>query len=371
MKIKMLRLFEDCIDMSEPESNGWTIISNLVSSFSQEDAPITSNSINWFLRSLKPESMVAFGPKTLWHGLQHAIRSFIYLEQKEKTVKSRLDLHVDGEFPVSYAMAMAHWTALLAIGKKLLPMLLIAGSILHVEGYDYDLESPIDPTVMAKQLPFLYDAWCNALTSSLETVNEVMKSELDLALEEAGWSEDILRELKMIAGKRGNTKEENIQNQCSICHDDYTLLGLGLVEPRWVAFVECTSSKHRYNCSCQDFLTHINPDDDSDSDEDAFHDAESDLPDSGQEGALDETAPEAWIIECENFIREVDKRKGKDPFQAVAAHLYRTQARVWLGNYEAGELFCGTCFLKSQGYIDEEMKEETDFFSSMPKSFNS
>lgn len=175
--------------------------------------------------------MVAFGPKTLWHGLQHAIRSFIYLEQKKKTVKSGLDLLVDGDFPASYAMAIAHWTALLAIGKKLLLMLLIAGSILHVEGYDYDFESPIDPTVMAKQLPFLYDAWCNALTSSLETVDEVMKSELDLALEEAGWSEDILRELKMIAGKRGNTKEENIQKHCSICHDDYSLLGIGLVEP--------------------------------------------------------------------------------------------------------------------------------------------
>jgi hypothetical protein len=140
--------------------------------------------------------MVAFGPKTLWHGLQHAIRCLIYLEQKKTTVKSGLDLLVDGDFPASYAMAIAHWTALLAIGKKLLLMLLIAGSILHVEGYDYDFESPIDPTVMAKQLPFLYDAWCNALTSSLETVDEVMKSELDLALEEAGWSEDILRELK-------------------------------------------------------------------------------------------------------------------------------------------------------------------------------
>jgi hypothetical protein len=372
MKIKMLRLFEDCIDMSEPESNGWIIISNLVSSFSRVDAPITANSINWFLRSLKPESMVAFGLKTLWHGLQHAIRSSIYLEQKEKTVKSRLDLLIDGDFPVSYAMAIAHWTALLAIGKKLLPMLLIAGSVLHVEGYDYDLESPIDPTVMAKQLPFLYDAWCNALTSSLETVNEVMKSELDLALEEAGRSEDILRELKMIAGERRNTKEENIQKQCSICHDDYTILGLGLVEPRWAAFVECTSSKHRYNVRCQEVKTHevINPDGASDSDEDAFHDAESDLPDTGPEGASDETAPEDWIIECENFIREVDKRKGKDPFRAVAAHLYRTQARVWLGNYEAGELFCGTCSLKSQGYIDEKMNE-TDFFSSMPKSFNS
>jgi hypothetical protein len=70
----------------------------------------------------------------------------------------------------------------------------------------------------------------------------------------------------------------------------------------------------------------INTDDDldSDSDEDAFHDAESDLPDTEQEGTSDETAPEAWIIECENFIREVDKGKGKDPFQAVAAHLYRT-----------------------------------------------
>jgi hypothetical protein len=65
---------------------------------------------------------------------------------------------------------------------------------------------------------------------------------------------------------------------------------------------------------CQPSPTHevINPDNDSDSDE--FHVAESDLPETAQEGASDE-----------NFIREVDKGKGKDPFQTVAAHLYRTQ----------------------------------------------
>jgi hypothetical protein len=39
------------------------------------------------------------------------------------------------------------------------------------------------------------------LTNSLKTVDEVLNSELDLALGEAGWPENVLRELKPIARK--------------------------------------------------------------------------------------------------------------------------------------------------------------------------
>lgn len=380
-KIKMLRLFEDCIDMSEPNSNGWTIIADLVSSFNTEDAPITSNSITWFLRSLKPEKMVAFGPKTLWHGLQHAIRSFIYLEQKKMVVRNRLKLLIGDDFPESYGIAIAYWIVLLAVGKSLLPMLLAAGAILHIEGYDYDHDKETDPTVLAKQLPFLYDAWRNSLTDSLETVDEVLNSQLDVALEEMGWSEGILRELQSKFKYPERTKRANSQYCCSVCSDDYTLLGHGLVEPRWITFIECAGSKHQYGCFCQDFLKHHNTfggleassnhesgnTDNSDSEDEDFHDAESSHIDSEEDGSLESPL----VAECDKLIQEVEKSKGKNLLQAAAAHIYRCQARIWQARYQSGDLVCGTCFLQSEGYIDKELKEDRDFFSSMPASFNS
>jgi len=280
--------------------------------------------------------------------LQHAIRSFIDLEQKTMVVKSRLDLLVGGDFPVSYGSAIAYWIALLAIGQKLLPTLLAAGSILQVEGYDYDPDTAVDP---AKQLPCLYEAWCKSLTSSLESVDEVLNSELDTVLEEAGWSEDILQELESNSRKAGKIDNANNKRHCSVWRNDYSLLGIGIIEPRWISFTECASSKHRYNYSCQDFLEsqgrsgyghrNDNMQDESDSDDEAFQDAEAELANTENESDSDESA---WTFECNRFIQEIDNGKIKDPVRAVAAHLYRTQARIWLGTNEPGELFCGTCF---------------------------
>lgn len=377
MKIKMLRLFQEEIDTSEPESDGWTIIADLVSAFNLEDVPQSSNSITWFLRTLKPQSMVAFGPKTLWHGLQHAVRAFIDMEQKEMIVRKRLNTIVGGTFPVSHGIAVAYWIALVTISKSLMPMLLIAGSMMHVEGYDYDPDSKIDPTILAKQLPCLYEAWGKALTDSIETMDEVLNSEFDATLEDTGWSTGLLREFKSNIQTQKKLECESHQS-CSVCKDDYSLLGHGLVEPRWITFLECVGLEHKGECSCPELLEHYRAmgyiksrttplpkaTDDSDSDNEEFHDAESEPVDSGRSGDPEEIA---LLSKCDQLVEEVQGSKGKLPFQDVAAHLYRCHARVWLGSYRTEEMLCATCLLQGEGYIDEESKE---FFSSMPASFS-
>jgi hypothetical protein len=372
----MLRLFEDCIDLSEPNSEGWTIVGDLVSSFNQENTSVDSNSIIWFLTSLKTDSTVGFGPKTLWHGLQHAVRSFMNLAQKNMVVQSRFDLMVDGRFPASYAMAIGYWIALLTAGKKLLPMILAGGSIWHMEGFDYDPDSEVDPIILAKQRPYIYSEWSKTLKISLETADEVFNSELDATLEESSWSQDTLQNLK--SGKLDECEQGNDPLCCSVCNDDYSLLKLGLVEPRWIAFTECTKFQHRYNCTCQEFLQSQgrlseppriergNSRDDSDSENESFHDAESQRGSDEESGSDDKT----WLLECDRYIREIDNENAKDPFRGAAGLLYRSQARLWLGAYEPGQRLCGTCFLRSEGYMDEEVTDNGDFWSSMPMSFS-
>jgi hypothetical protein len=217
------------------------------------------------------------------------------------------------------------------------------------------------------------------LTGSLETVDEVLNSELDVALEQTGWSEELLRGFKLKLEPPGNTKITKAKH-CSVCLDDYSLLGHGLVEPVWITFTECARSKHRYNCSCQELLEHYQisgPDqalldhkcdgtEHSDSGDEAFHDAESEPADHESDSDPFENS---WTVECEKVIKQVESDKGKDLFQTSAAHLYCCQARVWLGSYHAGEMVCGTCFFRREGYIDEELEEDRDFFSSMPSSF--
>ena len=61
----MLRLFTDCLELSEPISDGWTVIEALVRSYNKENVPLSSNSINWLLKTLSTDGMVACGPKTI------------------------------------------------------------------------------------------------------------------------------------------------------------------------------------------------------------------------------------------------------------------------------------------------------------------
>ena len=75
------------------------------------------------------------------------------------------------------------------------------------------------------------------------------------------------------------------------------------------------------------------------------------------------------MMECEKLVQEVEKGRKNDPFWTIAVFLYRAQVRVWLGKYERGELLCGTCLMKREGYIDEEVKDDKDIFGSMPASF--
>lgn len=376
LKIGMLRLFEDCVDLSEPNSEGWTIVGDLVSSFNQEGSSVYSNSIIWFLTSLKTDSMVGFGPKTLWHGLQHAVRSFVDLAQKNKIVQSRLDLMVDGGFPASYAMAIGYWIALLTAGKKLLPFILAAGSILHMEGFDYDPDSEVDPVILAKQRPSIYSEWSKTLKASLERADEMFNSELGTTLEELNWSQDMLQSFK--PSKLEESAQDDDPLRCLVCNDDYNFLKFGLVEPSWIAFTECTRFQHRYNCTCQEFLQsqgrlhkppHIERDnsrDDSDSENEFFHDA-------GSQCASDEESDsdgQTWLLECDRYIQEIDSGNSKDPFRDAAALLYRCQTRLWLGAYDPGQRLCGTCFLRGEGYMDEEVIDNEDFWSSMPMSFS-
>jgi len=296
-------------------------------------------------------------------------------------VKNKLNFLISDDFPESYGMAIAYWTVLLAVGKSLLPLLLAAGAILRIEGYDYDVESAIDPTLLAKQLPFLFDTWCKALTDSLETVDEVLNSEFDVALKETGWSTEVFLKLRSRSEDPEKTKRTGTDNYCcSVCLDDYNLLGHGLVEPRWITFTECVRSKHRFHCLCSDLLEHyritgyyqesqdhrLDNIDDADSGDEAFHDAKSDLADD--EPDID-SFDSSWTAECERLIDRAERDKGKDVFQTAAAHIYCCQARVWLGSYQAGETVCGTCFFQREGYIDEDSREDRDFFSSMPSSF--
>lgn len=135
------------------------------------------------------------------------------------------------------------------------------------------------------------------------------------------------------------------------------------------------------NCACLDFLEIQSESelgkqlstphyDDSDDENEIFHDAEAELATSDQESDSG-SGGDAWMLECEKLVSNVQSHKKKDPFWDIVVLLHRAQARVWLGTYEPSDSICGTCFLKREGYIDEGADDVPDFFASMPTSFRS
>jgi hypothetical protein len=371
----MLRFFEDCIDLSDPESEGWVILGDLVSAYDQEGSSVIGNSIMWFLTAMNADSMVGFRPKALWHGVQHAVRSFINLANRDRVVQDQLDVIVGGKFPEPYASAIAHWIALMTVGKKLLPMILDGGSIWHMEGFDYDPESEVDPTVLAKQRPYIYTTWSKTLKANMENAHKVFASELAAILEIYNWSQTLLQNLE--ASKLEGTDNNYRSLRCLGCHDDYGSLKFGLVEPAHVAFVECIKFQHRYNCACEEYIRTRNQSrelakfsidftpEDAANEDDVFQDAKS----QQSEDESDTDDQPLWRLECEKYIAQAVHENVKDQFQDAASLLYRAQARLWLGNYQPGQRLCGSCFLRSEGYIDGDLPNNGDFWSSIPDSF--
>jgi hypothetical protein len=409
-KIRMLRLFTECLELSEPSSDGWTVIGALVRSYNQESVPLPENSCNWLLRTLSTDGMVACGPQTIWHGLQNAVRSFLVREHESLILQRLLNPNADGSKIIdsSQGASIAHWFALQASQRELLPMIIEAGTRLHMNGFDWNDDSSQETTaaMFSRQLPVIYAAWAKAMPGGIERADELVASELDASLEKAKWTRDSLREFISDTTDVDPRQEADHSKRCSACLDDYSSLGTGLVAPAWIAFTECTTTRHRFKCACRDFLQSAglparpplpessitsDPQDNASTDSDAeewaeacekqVDDSQDDAnyrPSSDTERADEELAhgsdsdgsgDTSWRAACEHHAQQELANTESEPFRASATLLYRAQGRTWLAAYEPGDRLCATCFLGREEYIGKDGLGAEKVFSDMPPEY--
>ena len=81
VKISMLRLFSDCIELTDAKSDGWTVHAWLKRAYARESVPISQNSITWLLHGTATEEYVEFNASSFWCGLQHAVRTVLCHER--------------------------------------------------------------------------------------------------------------------------------------------------------------------------------------------------------------------------------------------------------------------------------------------------
>jgi hypothetical protein len=424
----MLRLFKDCLELTEADSEGWVIIGRLVQTYNKEHTSVLSNSINWALQCMPADGMVGCQHVSVWHGLQHAVRSLLVHEHQNNILLTLLGLVTNSEKPESLSRirSIARWLVLRVCERDLFPMIREGGAFLRIRGFDYLTNPRVPPAEFARTVPLIYNAWIRVLPSTIKHEDKLIALELDALLEETGWTRESV--LKSVDSKQ--TTEQQNAMCCSACGDDYSSLGMGLVDPLWLAFVECTRSKHKRNCICSNYVPRpeatgrpsspfsgscegdriykmpgdINFEDTSDEESESILVPEEKRNDETEEepplpykviveespfktnnagnnqtkGEIDSIDSEeattsleesSWLAECEQLAQSKASSANIDPFQDMTTILYRSQARNLLGKYEPGEQLCGTCFLKREGYVSKNDINGEDQYVPHPESW--
>jgi hypothetical protein len=377
----MLRLFSDCIDISSPSDDGWSVHEWLKRAYAKERVPISQNSITWLLHLTAKEEYVEFSARTVWCALQHALRSLFAHESDGGFFARILDgLPAADQAPAAAAItsspsqvrALSLWLALRVGGREILPMALHACSALQMRGFDWE-EDDIPHAQFVKALPEVYGAWCHAVLRNVEKLDEYMRLEFETCKRDLGW------EGADTAWEDGDKAEI----LCAECGDDYTTLSAALVEPARIARAECVRTEHKFKCTCQDFSSFSSASasaihipqlpayagswTSSSSSCDYDYDSDSDCDsDSGFFEAEDYFDSEAYL-DAEPYPLVYDQDPTPSVFADIALQLYRSHGRVWMGEYAAGERLCATCFLCREQYVSEDGLGVD--FPAMPDSF--
>ncbi|KAF3006764.1 hypothetical protein E8E13_010062 [Curvularia kusanoi] len=361
-KIAMLRLFCDCIDLSEADADGWLVHEWLKKAYATERKPISQNSITWLLTLTGKEEYVEFSARNVWSALQHGVRSVLNHGRFGNVLEQILDLS-DKEYQNTsqrHLDSLGAWLALRVNGRVLLPMCLNAGVFLQMRGFDW-VEDDMPHKQFLQALPNIYSAWCQSVIEAVEQVATYMKEDLEQYLSQLNMTRaDFLDTISC-----ANTSLRNLHRRqskyhiCTDCGDDYSSLDNGLVEPARIAIKECVTTGHSFDCKCRTLASVSSPrtsrnspsysgtcsrtdNDRSDDEDEDFYDAEPHLFDDAD---LD----------------------GLEAFSDISLMLYRAHGRSWIGSYAVGEKLCASCFLTRERYIGPDGLAAD--FPPMPDSF--
>jgi hypothetical protein len=365
VKISMLRLFSDCIDLADSNGDGWTVHEWLKRTYAKEKVPISQNSITWLLHATANEEYVEFSARNVWSALQHAVRTVICHERHSRFLGQILDLSDDKHEAISrrHVDAISSLMALRVSGRVLLPMVVTAGSFLQIRGFDW-AKDDMTRRQYLQALPTIYSAWCHAILDCVENLEHYMRLEFEQYLRQLGWTRDVfLDAISYQNTTAGSVKEGSLDRACTGCDNNYSFLPCALVAPVQIAVSECIRTGHNLDCVCQKvyesefagMITELpeytgvclgdSDAEDSDNDED-FHDA---IPYSFTDSVL-------------------SGQGSSGAFFGAAALLFRSHGRAWLGDYAIGEHLCATCFLLRERYTG--MDGLIADFSPKPESFD-
>lgn len=340
----MLRLFSDCIDLSDSQGEGWNVHTWLKRAYAQEKVPISKNSITWLFHSTANEEYVELAGSQLWAGLQHAVRTVLGHERQNNFLQrilriSEKSLSDQEQITVN---TLSQLLAFGVLGQVLLPLVLGAGAFLQVRGFDW-IEDDMTHRQYLRILPSMYTAWCKSLLDCIDNLEKYIESELNQYLQSLGWTRS---QLLHTLSDENMSSDQTHNDRCTQCNTSYTHLPDMLLAPVRITLEECAQTYHQFDCTCEilyDPLASPTSEDippyqgrcstqtrieDDDDDDDFFHDAKYYL-DNVQPGP-----PSTGM------------------FSTLATLLYRAHGRHWMSEYTPDERLCLSCFFVRERYTD-------------------
>lgn len=156
----MMRLFgAECLDISELNADGWVVGHNLIASMPQERCCMSETSIHWLYSQKQTEILVALGASSVWHGIQQAVRAFLFEEHENQVLRNllRADQGKHGLKYQSHVRAIGHWLVLRASERDLIPVAVQAAQFLQVDGFDpFPGADSLGKRDLNRSLPLLY-----------------------------------------------------------------------------------------------------------------------------------------------------------------------------------------------------------------------
>ncbi|KAH8883316.1 hypothetical protein GQ53DRAFT_846984 [Thozetella sp. PMI_491] len=365
-KIRMLRVFYDCLDLAEASGDGWFVIHALVSSMSYEKVPMKDTGVSWILRTAEKGMLVGMGARTIWDGLQHAVRGSLFHEHENLSLHRCLGFDANRpEFGLlSQTTALSNMLAVGACAEKLLPLPIEAAVHIGINGFDTrDEYKRMSRRQFIRTVPELYVAWCKALPRAFEMLNVLIAAELELFLDRLGLDRGNLSERITLTALHSQSPEDGSGYQCAECSTSYANIGAGLVHPRRVSFEECRKKEHKMLCQCREYLQalgvtpNFNP-----------PPAYSEWEEAEEELCTVSIDPLNEL--CEAFDNLPGSDNSEVPFHSTILTLFRAQGRRWLGEYSPTEKLCGVCFLKREQYLGSDGSAAgTQRYTPLPEYF--
>lgn len=344
--IELLQLFDDCLDLSEPDSQGWEIFHSIADDEVDSEKHAVTCIISFFFQKYRVSIMDGcyYQPPIrhlMWLSIfssnAEGVQLLLDLDPQKRPLNNLLSLESSQlqEPPLVFDVVEAP-----EISTDILRILMDKGADIHAI---YHGETP---TSLSLYFSYAFLRWFDRLQDIYPNLDDFIASETmtTCILERSGWHAGALRTLfsiRLYENRHYTVEYSDVHIFYLLKCEKHGLDSVG-ISTDWALFIEPWWEELKYNIKSKQCIC------------------------SMLEGGmyLDERCSQNHAT-CEEDFQTMPnvqpcKRNGDSPW--VLEEFYR-RGGVWQFHYEPGEIWCQECLAEREGF-DKSASENTDTESS-------